>query len=137
MKNLKTLKESLELAVQVPAETIAVTEAKAIKVTKKIIDDIEDSGNIDIAYKKAIALLKSLSESVAVGSAITEGTDIGSWNQGGLKGNENVQVTTFVGPRDIESFGLGRKCMQINVVMKYVSLNPADIVELKDLLKSY
>jgi len=137
MKNLKTLKESLELAVQVPAETIAVTEAKAIKVTKKIIDDIEDSGNIDIAYKKAIALLKSLSESVTVGSAITEGTDIGSWNQGGLKGNENVQVTTFVGPRDIESFGLGRKCMQINVGMKYVSLNPADIVELKDLLKSY
>ena len=137
MKNLKTLKESLELAVQVPAETIAVTEAKAIKVTKKIIDDIEDSGNIDIAYKKAIALLKSLSESVTVGSVITEGTDIGSWNQGGLKGNENVQVTTFVGPRDIESFGLGRKCMQINVGMKYVSLNPADIVELKDLLKSY
>jgi len=137
MKNLKTLKESLELAVQVPAKTIAVTEAKAIKVTKKIIDDIEDSGNIDIAYKKAIALLKSLSESVTVGSAITEGTDIGSWNQGGLKGNENVQVTTFVGPRDIESFGLGRKCMQINVGMKYVSLNPADIVELKDLLKSY
>ena len=137
MKNLKTLKESLELAVQVPAETIAVTEAKAIKVTKKIIDDIEDSGNIDIAYKKAIALLKSLSESVTVESAITEGTDIGSWNQGGLKGNENVQVTTFVGPRDIESFGLGRKCMQINVGMKYVSLNPADIVELKDLLKSY
>ena len=137
MKNLKTLKESLELAVQVPAETIAVTEAKAIKVTKKIIDDIEDSGNIDIAYRKAIALLKSLSESVTVGSAITEGTDIGSWNQGGLKGNENVQVTTFVGPRDIESFGLGRKCMQINVGMKYVSLNPADIVELKDLLKSY
>tara|TARA_R100001369_G_scaffold90054_1_gene128481 strand:+ start:384 stop:803 length:420 start_codon:yes stop_codon:yes gene_type:complete len=137
MKNLKTLKESLELAVQVPAKTIAVTEAKAIKVTKKIIDDIEDSGNIDIAYKKAIALLKSLSESVTVGSAITEGTDIGSWNQGGLKGNENVQVTTFVGPKDIASFGLGRKCMQINVGMKYVSLNPADIVELKDLLKSY
>jgi hypothetical protein len=47
-----------------------LTEAKAIKVTKKIIDDIEDSGNIDIAYRKAIALLKSLSESVAVGSAI-------------------------------------------------------------------
>ena len=137
MKNLKTLKESLELAVQVPAETIAVTEAKAIKVTKKIIDDIEDSGNIDIAYKKAIALLKSLSESVTVGSAITEGTDIGSWNQGGLKGKDNVLITTFVGPKDVESFGLGRKCMQINVGMKYVSLNPADIVELKDILKSY
>tara|TARA_R100000544_G_scaffold34223_1_gene20943 strand:- start:156 stop:749 length:594 start_codon:yes stop_codon:yes gene_type:complete len=87
----KSLKESLELATQVPAETIAVTE----------------------------------------------GTDIGSWNQGGLKGKENVLITTFVGPKDVESFGLGRKCMQINVGMKYVSLNPADIVELKDLLKSY
>ena len=91
MKNLKTLKESLELATQVPAKTIA----------------------------------------------ITEGTDIGSWNQGGLKGNENVQVTTFVGPKDIEDFGLGRKCMQITVGRSYVSLNPADITELKDLLKSY
>ncbi|MDB9900112.1 hypothetical protein OAC86_01055 [bacterium] len=40
-----------------------VTEAK-IKVTKKDIKDIEDSGNIDIAYKKAIALLMSLTESV-------------------------------------------------------------------------
>ena len=139
-----------------------LTEAKA-SVSKKDIKDIEDSGNIDIAYKKAMALLKSLSESVAVGSAIhdvstelpakaialpieddeeengsiTEGTDIGSWNQGGLKGDKNVLVTTFVGPKGIEDFGLGRKCMQINVGMDYVSLNPADIVELKDLLKSY
>ena len=40
-----------------------VTEAK-VRVTKKDIKDIEDSGNIDIAYKKAMALLKSLSESV-------------------------------------------------------------------------
>ena len=40
-----------------------VTEAK-VKVTKKDIKDIEDSGNIDIAYKKAMELLKSLSESV-------------------------------------------------------------------------
>ena len=40
-----------------------VNEAKAL-VTKKDIKDIEDSGNIDIAYKKAMALLKSLSESV-------------------------------------------------------------------------
>ena len=69
--------------------------------------------------------------------SITEGTDIGSWNQGGLKGDKNVLVTTFVGPKGIEDFGLGRKCMQINVGMDYVSLNPADIVELKDLLKSY
>ena len=69
--------------------------------------------------------------------SITEGTDIGSWNQGGLKGKENVLITTFVGPKDVEDFGLGRKCMQINVGMKYISLNPADIVELKDILKSY
>ena len=127
-----------------------LTEAKA-SVSKKDIKDIEDSGNIDIAYKKAMALLKSLSESVAVGSAIhdvstqipaktiaiEEGKDIGEWNQGGLKGNKNVLVTTFVGPPAVEEFGLGRKCMQINVGMNYVALNPADIVELKDLLKSY
>ena len=69
--------------------------------------------------------------------AIEEGKDIGSWNQGGLKGDKNVLVTTFVGPKDIEDFGLGRKCMQINVGMDYISLNPADIVELKDILKSY
>jgi hypothetical protein len=68
---------------------------------------------------------------------INEGTDIGSWNQGGVRGNENVLVTTFAGPKDIEDFGLGRKCMQINVGRSYVQLNPADIVELKDLLKNY
>ena len=44
-------------------ENTKVTEAK-VKVTKKDIKDIEDSGNIDIAYKKAMELLKSLSESV-------------------------------------------------------------------------
>ena len=57
--------------------------------------------------------------------------------KGGLKGDKNVLVTTFVGPKDIEDFGLGRKCMQINVGMDYISLNPADITELKDILKSY
>ena len=46
-----------------------VNEAK-IKVTKRDIKDIEDSGNIDIAYKKAIALLMSLVESV-----VTEAKD--------------------------------------------------------------
>ena len=66
--------------------------------------------------------------------AIEEGKDIGSWNQGGLKGDKNVLITTFVGPKDIEDFGLGRKCMQINVGMDYISLNPADIAELKDIL---
>ena len=69
--------------------------------------------------------------------AVTEGTDLGSWNQGGLKGDKNVLITQFVGPKDIEDFGLGRKCIQINVGKDYVSLNPADIVELKDILKSY
>ena len=84
---------------------------------------------------KAIAL--PLEDDEEENGSITEGTDIGSWNQGGLKGKENVLITTFVGPKDVEDFGLGRKCMQINVGMKYVSLNPADIVELKDILKSY
>ena len=36
--------------------------------------------------------------------AIEEGKDIGSWNQGGLKGDKNVLITTFVGPKDIEDF---------------------------------
>ena len=94
-----------------------------IKEAKKHIND-----KIDEACENYSAM----SESV-----INEGTDIGSWNQGGLKGNENVQVTTFVGPKDIEDFGLGRKCMQINVGRSYVSLNPADIVELKELFKNY
>jgi len=70
-------------------------------------------------------------------SMVNEGTDISSWNQAGLKGDTNALVTTFAGPKDIESFGLGRKCMQINIGRNYVQLNPADIVELKDLLKNY
>ena len=88
--------------------------------------------------KKGSKYVELIGESVnEENGSITEGTDIGSWNQGGLKGKENVLITTFVGPKDVEDFGLGRKCMQINVGMKYVSLNPADIVELKDILKSY
>lgn len=70
-------------------------------------------------------------------STLNEGTDIGSWNQAGIKGDANALITTFVGPKDVESFGLGRKCMQINVGRNYVQLNPADIVELKELLKNY
>ena len=84
---------------------------------------------------KAIAL--PLEDDEEENGSITEGTDLGSWNQGGLKGDKNVLVTQFVGPKAIEDFGLGRKCMQINVGMDYISLNPADIVELKDILKSY
>tara|TARA_R110000796_G_scaffold70949_1_gene161028 strand:- start:1029 stop:1979 length:951 start_codon:yes stop_codon:yes gene_type:complete len=217
-----------------------VTEAK-VKVTKKDIKDIEDSGNIDIAYKKAMELLKSLSESVVTEAkdqkldklfkqsikasvkdgedklykltqdweewnvdnddkyddlldslfmavelvqdagvpgtnnveddkeyrmyiksaekhlktfnkdiakamkglnesksiAIHEGKDLGSWNQGGLTTNKNVLITQFVGPPAVDDFGLGRKCIQINVGMDYVSLNPADIVELKEVLKKF
>jgi len=70
-------------------------------------------------------------------STLNEGTDISSLNQAGIKGDANAQITTFVGPRDVESFGLGRKCMQINIGRNYVQLNPADIVELKELLKNY
>lgn len=69
--------------------------------------------------------------------SLNEGTDIGSWNQAGVKGNTNALVTTFVGPKEVESFGLGRKCMQINIGLNYVQLNPADIMELKELLKDY
>jgi hypothetical protein len=243
-KDLENFAKWLSSGDHMKSESI-VTEAK-VKVTKKDIKDIEDSGNIDIAYKKAMALLKSLSESLiteafkfsekevkdiaeliakaiakvdnkqtavhdmefdkgrgagfeismggdrheggsytvrpngdvvnsAIGNsfpnaiyakigdkdinkvmkniqkfestvytqvpaktiALTEGTDIGSWNQGGLKANKNVLITQFVGPKDIEDFGLGRKCIQINVGMDYVSLNPADIVELKEVLKKF
>ena len=70
-------------------------------------------------------------------STINEGTDIGSWNQAGIKGSTNALITTFAGPKDIEDLGLGRKCMQINVGRNYVQLNPADIVELKEILKNY
>tara|TARA_R110002126_G_scaffold142461_1_gene288329 strand:+ start:20 stop:1003 length:984 start_codon:yes stop_codon:yes gene_type:complete len=69
--------------------------------------------------------------------AITEGTDLGGWNQGGPKGNQNVLITQYVGPKDIEDLGMGRKCIQINVGRDYVQLNPADIIELQDILKSY
>lgn len=94
-----------------------------IKEAKKHIND-----KIDEACENYSAMDESI---------INEGTDISSWNQAGLKGNTNALVTTFVGPKDIEDFGLGRKCMQINIGRNYVALNPADIVELKELLKNY
>jgi hypothetical protein len=88
--------------------------------------------------------LKTLQESLEISTqvpaktvAIDEGTDIGSWNQGGLTVNKDVLITQFIGPKAVDEMGLGRKCIQINVGMDYVSLNPADIVELKSLLKSY
>lgn len=94
-----------------------------IKEAKKHIND-----KIDEACENYSAMSES---------TLNEGTDISSWNQAGIKGDANAQITTFVGPRDIESFGLGRKCMQINIGRNYVQLNPADIVELKELLKNY
>lgn len=98
------------------------TAESYIKEAKKHIND-----KIDEACENY-----SMSE-----STLNEGTDISSWNQAGIKGDANAQITTFVGPKDIEDFGLGRKCMQINIGRNYVQLNPADIVELKDLLKNY
>ena len=94
-----------------------------IKEAKKHIND-----KIDEACESYSAMSES---------TLNEGTDISSWNQAGIKGDANAQITTFVGPKDIEDFGLGRKCMQINIGRNYVQLNPADIVELKDLLKNY
>ena len=94
-----------------------------IKEAKKHIND-----KIDEACESYSAMSES---------TLNEGTDISSWNQAGIKGSDNAQITTFVGPKDVESFGLGRKCMQINIGRNYVQLNPADIVELKDLLKNY
>lgn len=94
-----------------------------IKEAKKHIND-----KIDEACENYSAMSES---------TLNEGTDISSWNQAGIKGDANAQITTFAGPKDIESFGLGRKCMQINIGRNYVQLNPADIVELKELLKNY
>ena len=99
------------------------TAESYIKEAKKHIND-----KIDEACENYSAMSES---------TLNEGTDISSWNQAGIKGSDNAQITTFVGPKDVESFGLGRKCMQINIGRNYVQLNPADIVELKDLLKNY
>ena len=129
--NLEDLKNAIQAygraKDQAKAAKFIVKRAKALGAEDLIPDTDDFQKSLDEVYTQVPA------ETIAV----TEGTDIGSWNQGGLKGKENVLITTFVGPKDIEDFGLGRKCMQINVGMKYVSLNPADIVELKDILKSY
>lgn len=99
------------------------TSEAYIKEAKKHIND-----KIDEACETYSAMGESI---------LNEGTDISSWNQAGLKGDANAQITTFVGPKDIEEFGLGRKCMQINIGRNYVVLNPADIVEMKELFKNY
>jgi hypothetical protein len=119
----------------------AKDQAKAAKFIAKRAkalgaeDLIPDSDDFQQSLKEGIEDVYTQVPAKTI--AIEEGKDIGSWNQGGLKGDKNVLITTFVGPKDIEDFGLGRKCMQINVGMDYISLNPADIVELKDILKSY
>jgi len=119
----------------------AKDQAKAAKFIAKRAkalgaeDLIPDSDDFQKSLKEGIEDVYTQVPSKTI--AIEEGKDIGSWNQGGLKGDKNVLITTFVGPKDIEDFGLGRKCMQINIGMDYISLNPADIVELKDILKSY
>ncbi len=116
---------------QAKAAKFIVKRAKALGAE----DLIPDSDDFQKSLKEGIEDVYTQVPAKTI--AIEEGNDIGSWNQGGLKGDKNVLITTFVGPKDIEDFGLGRKCMQINVGMDYVSLNPADIAELKDILKSY
>ena len=116
---------------QAKAAKFIVKRAKALGAE----DLIPDSDDFQKSLKEGIEDVYTQVPAKTI--AIEEGKDIGSWNQGGLKGDKNVLVTTFVGPKDIEDFGLGRKCMQINVGMDYISLNPADITELKDILKSY
>jgi hypothetical protein len=94
--------------------------------------------------KELHKLVESAQESLEISTqvpaktiAIDEGTDLGEWNQGGQTADKNVLITQFVGPKDVEELGLGRKCIQINVGMDYVVLNPADIVELKSILKKH
>ena len=72
---------------------LVVTEAK-IKVTKKDIKDIEDSGNIDIAYKKAMALLTSLLESVVNEGQFSWMTHDSNTQIGSEKQN-TIRVTMF------------------------------------------
>ena len=129
--NLEDLKNAIQAygraKDQAKAAKFIVKRAKALGAEDLVPDTDDFQKSLDEVYTQVPA------ETIAV----TEGKDIGSWNQGGLKGDKNVLITTFVGPKDIEDFGLGRKCMQINVGMDYISLNPADIAELKDILKSY
>jgi len=67
--------------------------------------------------------------------ALHEGTDIGKWSEGGPRGDQNVLITQFAGPMDIQD--LGSKCIQINVGGKYVQLNSADVIELYETIKDF
>lgn len=81
-------------------------------VTQKHIDDIEASGNIDIAYKKAMELLKSMiAKNETVEEGINESTDLYDRN--------GIQITRFAGGKDR---GL---MVQINYGGKYIHV-PAD-----------
>jgi hypothetical protein len=137
IKDLKDLKNAIQAygraKDQARAAKFIVKRAKALGA-EDLIPDTED---FQKSLKESNRIDNVATQVPAKSIAIQEGNDIGSWNQGGLKANKNVLVTTFVGPPAVEEFGLGRKCMQINVGMDYIALNPADIVELKDLLKSY
>tara|TARA_R100000655_G_scaffold4277_2_gene13883 strand:+ start:481 stop:1155 length:675 start_codon:yes stop_codon:yes gene_type:complete len=105
------------------------SKAKAITKSAKGKEDVYDNKEI---LPSAIQHVKHVIETV-----LNEGTDLGSWNQGGPRADDNVLITRFAGPKSVESLGLGRQCIQINVGQKYVQLNPADIVELQDILKDY
>ena len=150
--NLEDLKNAIQAygraKDQAKAAKFIVKRAKALGAEDLVPDTDDFQKSLDeVAVGSAIhdvstelpakAIALPLEDDEEENGSITEGTDLGSWNQGGLKGDKNVLVTQFVGPKAIEDFGLGRKCMQINVGMDYISLNPADIVELKDILKSY
>ena len=143
MKNLKTLQDHLnegriKKGQQFNADGITwkvikvgSTQSKAKAITKSAKGKEEVYDNKEI-LPSAIQHVKHVIE-----TALNEGTDLGSWNQGGPRADDNVLITRFAGPKSVESLGLGRQCIQINVGRNYVQLNPADIVELQDILKDY
>ena len=137
IKNLNDLKNAImaygRAKDQARAAKFIVKRAKTLGAE----DLIPDTPDFQKSLKESNRIDNVAIQVPAKTIAIQEGNDIGSWNQGGLKANKNVLVTTFVGPPAVEEFGLGRNCIQINVGRDYVQLNPADIVELKDILKSY
>jgi hypothetical protein len=138
MKNLKTLQDHLnegriKKGQQFNADGITwkvikvgSTQSEAEAITKS------EKGRTEVYDNKTISkFVENANES------LNEGTDLGSWNQGGPRADDNVLITRFAGPKSVESLGLGRQCIQINVGRNYVQLNPADIVELQDILKDY
>ena len=96
----------------------------------------KDAGEEEFEFNgnKFPVLIKEYTEDTET-VELNEATDIGGWNQGGPNVDQNVLITQYVGPKAVEELGMGRKCTQINVGLDYIQLNPADIVELKDVLK--